>query len=196
MSLVKTLNHFVNECPTCNFLPSFLLHRSSLEVRVQLFHLGLIISTLEIALANIFRDVPVLLDEADVHQCNKINFPCLLLCAFFTTSFHSFHSIVAFASGINVAWGKIFCLCQCFPKHASLKDRSSESSAPYVTLHFRSSLNRTTFGVRTSCFPRFSHESILYSLDFKVYLKILVSQMRCAARRDNMCLLSPSESLS
>ena len=97
-------NHFVNDCTNLNFLPLFLLHRSSLEVRVQLLHLGLIMSTVEIVLANILRDVLVLLDVADVHQCNKVDFPYpLFLCAFFMTSFHPF-SIVAFTSGISIAW--------------------------------------------------------------------------------------------
>ena len=81
----------LKKCPNFNFLPSFLLHRSSLEVRVQLFHLGLIISTLDIGLANILwdvlvlmstldiapanilRDALVLLNVADVHQCNKVD---------------------------------------------------------------------------------------------------------------------------
>ena len=49
---MTTVNHFVNDCPNFHVLPSF-LHRSPLEVRVQVLHLGLIISTLEIALANI-----------------------------------------------------------------------------------------------------------------------------------------------
>ena len=84
--------------PIWAFLPLILLHRSPLEVRVQPLHLGLIISTLEIALsnilwnvlvlmstleialANILRDVLVLLDVADVHQCNKVDFPYLLFC--------------------------------------------------------------------------------------------------------------------
>ena len=66
--------------PIWAFLPLILLHRSPLEVRVQLLHLGLIISTLEIALSNILRDVLVLLDVADVHQCNKVDFPYLLFC--------------------------------------------------------------------------------------------------------------------
>ena len=38
------------------------------------FHLCLIISTLEMAFANISRDVLVLLDVADVHQCSKVDF--------------------------------------------------------------------------------------------------------------------------
>ena len=40
-----------------------------------------------------------------------------------------------------------------FPRHASLRDRSPESSETYVTLDSWSSLIRTTFGVRTSFFP-------------------------------------------
>ena len=62
-------------------------------------------STLEIALANIHRDVLGLLDVADVHQCNKVDFPCLyILCAILKTTLHSFFT-VAFASGINIALG-------------------------------------------------------------------------------------------
>ena len=41
-----------------------------------------LMSTLEIALVNILRDVLVLLDVADVHQCNKVDFPYLLFCVF------------------------------------------------------------------------------------------------------------------
>ena len=115
-----------------------------------------ILATLEIALANISGDALVLLDVTDVHQCNKVDFPHLLfLCAFFMISFHSF-SIVAFASGINIAWNERSDACA-----ASLRDRSPESSEAYVTLYSRSSLNRTTFGVRSSFFSgshlRLSH---------------------------------------
>ena len=69
---MTTVNHFVNDCTNLSVLPFFLHHRSSLEVRVQLLHLGLRISTLEIALANIPWDVLVLLDVVDVHQWNKV----------------------------------------------------------------------------------------------------------------------------
>ena len=97
--------------PNLNILAFFLLHRSSLEVRVPLFHLGLIISTLEIAdpniprhvlvlmstlevaLANIHQDVLVLLNVADVHQCSKVDFPYLLLfvCLFYDFLSFLFH---------------------------------------------------------------------------------------------------------
>ena len=124
-SLMTTVNYFVNDCPNLNSLPLFLPYRSSLGVRVQLLHLSLIISTLEIALANIpwdvlvlmstleivlpniLRDVFVLLNVAAVRQCNKVDFPYIfVLCAFFKTCFHSF-CIVAFSSGINFLVWKI-----------------------------------------------------------------------------------------
>ena len=139
----------VNDCPQLKFLP---LHRSSLEVRVQLLHLGLIISTLEIALANIHRDVLVLLDVADVHPCGKVDFPYLLfLCAFFMTipfplsALHLESTLLGLKDLLFILLG--------FPRHASLRDRSPESSEPYVTLDSRNSLIRTTFGVHTSFFP-------------------------------------------
>ena len=78
----------------------------------------------------------------------------LLLCLPFCTLFHSL-STVAFASGINNAWGeRSFAHALGFPRQVSLRDRSPESSEPYVTLDSRSSLIRTTFGVHTSFFPR------------------------------------------
>ena len=40
-----------------------------------------------------------------------------------------------------------------FTTHASLRDRSPESSEPYVTLDSRSSLSRPTSGVHTTFFP-------------------------------------------
>ena len=137
------------------------------------FHLGLIISTLEIALANnhldvlvlmstleivlvnILRDVLVLFDVADIHQCSKVDFPCLLfLCAFFMTSFHSFSIVVLlhFKSTLLGVKDLLFILLG-LPRRASLRDRSPESSEPYVTLGSRSSLVRTTFVVHTSFFP-------------------------------------------
>ena len=123
-SLMITVNHFVNDCPIFFFhcLPLFLLHRSSLEdsctgpsTGLDNFHIWdcscenstgcarFYVHTSDCS-CNILRDVLVLQDVADVHQCNKVDFPYLMfLCAFFMTSFHSF-SIVAFSSGINIAW--------------------------------------------------------------------------------------------
>ena len=155
---MTTVNHFVKDCPNLNLLPSFLLHRSSLEVRVLLFHLRLLISILEIALANILRDVLVLkstleialtnihrdvlvlkstlaivlanilrdvlvlestlaivlanirrdalvlFDVADVHQCNKVDFPYLLffVCLLYDLLSFLFHCRFAFQN--YIAW--------------------------------------------------------------------------------------------
>ena len=76
-----------------------------------------------------------------------------VLCAFFMTSFHSF-STVALHLESTFLWVKdlLFILLG-FPRHASLRDRSPESSEPYVTLDSRISLIRTTFGVHTTFFP-------------------------------------------
>ena len=86
---------------------------STLEVALanSLRDVLVLMSTLEIKLANIVRDVLVLF-ECGRCQCNKLDFPYLLfLCAFFMTSFHSF-SIVAFATGLSIAWDeRSFCLC-------------------------------------------------------------------------------------
>ena len=152
-----------------------------------------IISTLEVALANILRDVLVLCDVADVLQCNKVDFPhLLLLWAFFMTSFHSF-SIVSFASGMNIAWDeKSFVCASRFPE-ASLRDRYPESSEPYVTLDSRSSLNRTTFGVHTSFSQVHTWEYLVLTRVLSLPWRVFVSQIRCAARRDNVCLPSLSK---
>ena len=76
-SLVTTVNHFVNDCPNLKFLPSFLLHGSHRDV---------------LALTNILRDVLVLLDVADVLQCNEVDFPSLLyLCLLYDILSFLFH---------------------------------------------------------------------------------------------------------
>ena len=99
-SLVTNVNHFVNDCTNLNFIIS------THEIALANIHQDVLVlmSTLEIVLANILRDVLVLLNVVDVHHCNELDFLYLLfLCAFFMTSFHSF-SIVAFSSGDNIAW--------------------------------------------------------------------------------------------
>ena len=68
-------------------------------------------------------------------------------------------STVAFASGINIAYGgKSLAHTLGFPRQASLRDRSPESSEPFGTLGSfvctpRDSLSRTISGVCTSFFP-------------------------------------------
>ena len=81
---------------------------STLEIALAYIRQDVLVpmSTLEVVLGNIHRNVLVLLDVADVHRCNTVNFPYLLfLCAFFMTSFHSF-SFVAFSFGIKIAWSE------------------------------------------------------------------------------------------
>ena len=161
---------------------------TSLEIRVQLFHLGLIISTLEIALANSPRDVLVLLNVADVHQCSKVDFPYLLfLCALFMTSFHSF-SIVAFASGINIPWDEnlLFILLG-FPRHASLRDRSPESSEPYVILVSSKFAEQNNIRSSYLFLPRFTLESILHSHRFWGLLEEFLSHRYAVPRDETTC---------
>ena len=82
-----------------------------------------------------------------------------------------------------------------FRRHASLRDRSPESSEPHATLDSRSSLIRTTFGVHTAFFPG-SHLRVSCTDQILRFTEdSFVSQLRCAARRDNMCLLSPSKGI-
>ena len=145
---MRTVNHFVNECTNLNCLPSFLLHRSFLEVRVPLIHLALIISTLEIALANIPRDVLVLLDVADVHQCNKVDFSYLLffMCLLYDLLSFLLHCRLCICNQHCLDW-KIFYsyfsvsrgmrLCQSLVNHAWLsipEVRWSEPHSEFILL--------------------------------------------------------------
>ena len=79
-----------------------------------------------------------------------------------------------------------------FPRHASLRDRSPESSVPYVTFNSRSSLIRTTFGVHASFFPSSHLRVSCTPRTFRVTWRIL-SHRYAAPRDETMCLLSPSE---
>ena len=96
----------------------------------------LLMSTLEIALANIHQDV------ADVHQCNKVDFPYLLfLCAFFMTSFHSFLFHCRLFIWINIAWNeKYFVYASLFPE-ACVSERQ---------------ISRVFWTMRNSRFPQFA----------------------------------------
>ena len=78
-----------------------------------------------------------------------------------------------------------------FTRHASLRDRSPEPSEPYVTLDSRSSLIRATLEVHTSFYPGPPLRVSRSTRKLRAYMKNFVSQIRCAARRDNSCLLSP-----
>ena len=110
---------------------------------------------------------------------------CCFVCLFMT-SFHSL-STAAFASGIN----RSFAHSLGFPRLASLRERPPESSEPYVVLDFSKFAEQNNIQSLYSFLPRFRLESISYSPGFECYSKNFVPQIRCVARRDNMCLLSP-----
>ena len=89
-----------------------------------------------VVLSNSLRECTCTIELPDVHQWNKVDFPCCCFVCLFITSFHSF-STAAFTSGINIAWGeRSFAHTLDFLRQASLKDRSPELSEPFVTLGF------------------------------------------------------------
>ena len=152
-SLVTTVNHFVNDCTNSVF--SVFVPASSITTFMKFVYSFCIwvISTHEIALANILRDVLVLLDVADVHQCNKVAFPYLFC---FVPSLWlpciSFSLLPLHLKSTFLGVKDLLFVLRGFPRHASLRNRSPQSSEPYVTLDSRCSLNRTTFGVHTPFF--------------------------------------------
>ena len=114
-----------------------------------------IISTLEIALANIHRDVIVLVHTWDCSRehsagctpifggggCPLMQQSGLSLPFVFVCLLYDLLSFLFPFSPINLESTLL------------LWDRSPDSSEPFVTLDSRSSLIRTTFGVHTSFFP-------------------------------------------
>ena len=147
--------------------------------------------------------VHVLFEFADVHQCNKVDFPCCCFVCLFATSFHSF-STAAFACGINIAWGeRSFAHTLSFPRQVSLRDRSPELSEPFVTLGFPISIFCLCVHPSHLCvhprFPeqnnilslyfflrKFTLESISYSPGFRVTRRI-VSQRYAVSRDETTC---------
>ena len=164
--------------PIKNCLHLFLLRRSSLEVRVPLIHLGLVTSTLEIALANILWDVLVLISTLEIVLANifrDVLFPgCTRTiecdgCPSMQQSGLSLpfvfvfllHDLLSFLSHRRfciwnqhyLGW-KIFCLCLSFSRDMSLWETDLKNLLNHTLLSIpRSSLIRTTFGVHISFFP-------------------------------------------
>ena len=124
-------------------------------------------------------------------QQSGLSLPFVFMCLLYDILSFLFHCLESTLLGMK---DLLFILLG-FPRHASVRDRSPESSEPYVTLD--SSKFDEQNNIRSSYFflPRFSLESISYS-DLVVYLKNFVSQIRCAARRDNTNLLPPSKKIS
>ena len=75
-----------------------------------------------------------------------------------------------------------------FPRHTSLRDRSPESSEPYVNLDSRRSLTRTTFEVHTFSFPgshlRASHTPLVF---FFCLLEEFLSHRYAVPRDETTC---------
>ena len=72
----------------------------------------------------------------DVHQCNKVDFPCCCFVCRCMTSFHSL-STAAFVSRINIAWGERSFIHTCRFPEASVSERQiSRIVWTFVTLGF------------------------------------------------------------
>ena len=155
-----------------------------------------LLSTLEIVLANIHWDVLVLLNVADVHQCSKVDFPCLLLwCAFFMTSFHSFFHCCLCIWNEHCWRERSFVHASRFPEVCVSERHISRVFWTISNSRFLKFTEQNNIQSSYSFLPRFTLESISCSPDFQGYSKNFVSQVRCAARRDNVRLLSPFEKI-
>ena len=147
-------------------------------------------ATLEATLANNHRELLVLMSPLEIALANilvmysyywmwrmsnkwcKLDFPyrffvCLLynLLAIVPLSpFHLDSTLLGMKDLLFVLLG--------FPRHPSLRDRSPESSEPYVPLDSRSSLIRTTSRAHTSFFPS-SHLRVSRTPEFEGLLEEL-----------------------
>ena len=98
---------------------------------------------------------------ADVHLCNKMDFPYLLLCV-------PLYDILAFLVHCCLSIWNQHCLAwKIFPRHASLKDRSPELFEPFVTLDFPISIFCLCGYTLHSCeHPRFAEQINIWSWYF------------------------------
>ena len=179
----------VNRQPFCEWLYQFWLLCSSscfIDHLLKFVHSSFIwaIYTLEIALANILGMHLYFWMWRMSTNATKWTYLAFCFCAFFMTSFDSFFTI-AFASGINIAWSK--------------RSYVHSSRFPEACVSERQ-ISRVFWTIHNSRFPKFAEqdnsrssslESVSYSPDFQGYSKNVVSQIRCAARRDNVRLFSP-----
>ena len=112
-------------------------------------------------------------------QQSGLSLPFVFVCAFFMTSSHPF-SIVAFASGINIAWDERSFVCASRFPEACVSERQI-SRVIWTIPNSRFAKFADQNHLRSSYFllPRFTLESISYSPEFfRGYLKNLVSQIR------------------
>ena len=182
-SLVTTVNHFVNDCTNSVF--SVFVPASSITSFVKFVYSFCIwvISTLEIALANIPRDVLVLLDLVDVHQCNKVAFPYLfVLMPSLWLPCISF-SIVAFSVWIE----RSFVHASRFPE-ACVSER--EISRVIWTIHnsrFPKFADQNNIRRSYSFLPKFTLESISYFPEFLTVTWSILSHIFAVSRDETTC---------
>ena len=125
---MTTVDHFVNDCPNFSKFPHLRLFLRTFSGMYLYFGCGGCSSMQQSELSLPFVFVCLL--------CDLLSFfsHCL--------TFHLELTLFGMKDFLFVLLG--------FPRHASLRDRSPESSEQYVTLDSRISLIRTTFAVRTS----------------------------------------------
>ena len=146
-----------------------------------------IISSLDITHSNILRDVHTLQNWR--MSINAAKWTFLVVVPFFINSFHSL-STVAFASGMNIAWGeRSSCTYSRFPE-ASVSERQISRivwtirDSRFVCAYTRYSLRRTISEVCTSFFPG-PHTRVPRTLRVLGSLEEFFPQTRRVARRDN-----------
>ena len=162
------------------FCPYSCIDRSSLEVRVQLLRSGVSVGNVfSASTSTAFENILVL-----AWGCSCEHFPgCTrtLGC-----------SVMPFPLSLNIwkssllGFKDLLCVLLGFPRHASLRDRSPESSEPYVTLVPESALIRTTFGVHNSFFPG-SHLRVSRTLlTFRLLEEFCLTSTLCRETRQRV----------
>ena len=126
-------------------------------------------------------------------QQSWLSLPFVFVCLFYDLLSFLFHCRFAFE--INIALDERSFVCASRFPRACVSER--QISRVFWTLrNSRFPKFADQNHIRSNTFrPKFTLESISYSPDFKGYLKNFVSQIRYAARRDNVCLLSPSKGI-
>ena len=173
-SLVTTVNHFVNDCPNLHFhnFHSWECSREHSPGCTRTFGCG----------------------GCPSMQQSGLSLPFVFECLLYDLLWFLFHCRFAFE--LNMAWGERSFVCASRFPEACVSERQI-SRVLWTIRNSRFPTFADQNHIRSSYFflPRFSLESISYSPGFLFTWRIFVSQIRCAARRDNMCLLSPSEKI-
>ena len=142
-SLMTTVNCVVNDCRHLNF-HCFYTWDGSCEHSPGCTRTD--VHTWDCS-CNILRDVLVLLNVTDVHQCskNKRSLPFVFVCLLYDLLSFFLHCRLFIWNQTLLGMKDLLFILFGFPRH--------DSSEPYVTLDSWSSLIRTTFGLHTSFFP-------------------------------------------